>query len=380
MMNKLLFISVLLFISCGEPDNNDPVLPPVTTPSNPSEKITWATGYPKIVQGATSADLIIKTDKDAKIYWFISSDSLNPDAGDIKEHALKPVDSRIKLNGINEVTANEETIENILGLNQHTKYFVYLLAVNKNDSLSTTEKIKTNFITYYRQDTSAFYSVAENRTALYLIYRPEEVLKYPDKSYPILFFLGGNGEVAGSDKSIRMINGNGTLPEYINDGNDVPMIVMSLQHVYKDWNVNLIDEGVTHGLKTYPVDVKRVYLTGISGGGFGCWRYAIAYPNKLAAIVPISGGGNTKSACNLKNLPIWAFHNNVDKTVSSTYSRDMINAVMDCAPKKEVKFTLFPDGGHNCWRRVYDKNSKDWSKSSSVEKFDIYDWLLTQSR
>jgi predicted peptidase len=380
-MNKLLLIFFLTFAACTEPDNTDPVLFPTRpSPSYPSEAIAWTTGYPKIAQGATSVDLDFKTDKDATVFWFISNDSLNPDKEEIKKEALRPTNASVKFHGITEIPASEEIKETISGLNQHVKYFIYTLAVNKNDSLSMTDEAKFNFTTFYRQDTSSYYSMAENRTVLYLIYRPEEVLKHPDKKYPILFFLGGNGEVAGANKSIRMINGNGTLPEYINDGKDIPMMVMSLQHVVKEWNVDLIDEGIKHGLEIYQADTKKVYLTGISGGGFGCWRYAAAYPEKLAAIVPISGGGSTKSACSLNNLAIWAFHNQIDKTVASINSTNMINAVEACSPKKEIKLTIFPDGGHNCWRRVYDKNNKEWSKSPGIEKIDIYAWLLTKSK
>jgi predicted peptidase len=379
-MSKLLSIFILFIAACTNTSIEDPAPLPASPPSHPTEIISWATGYPKIAQGATSADFYFKTDEAAKVYWFISNDSLNPEIDEIKKQALRATDRSIKFHGVTEIVANEETKETISGLNQHNKYFMYAIAVNKNDSLSVTQQVRSDFITYYRQDTSEFYSTAEDRTAMYLIYRPEEVLKYPNKKYPILFFLGGNGEVAGSNKSIHLINGNGTLPEYINDGNDVPMIVISLQHVIKDWNVNLIDEGINHGLKTYPIDLKKVYLTGISGGGFGCWRYATAHPDKLAAIVPISGGGNSKSACNLDNLAIWAFHNQIDKTVASVNSANMIHAVEACSPKKEIKFTLFPDRGHNCWRRVYDKNNKEWSKSPGIEKFDIYEWLLTKSK
>jgi predicted peptidase len=239
---------------------------------------------------------------------------------------------------------------------------------------------KSDFITYYRQDTSEFKSTVEKRTALYLIYRPEEVLKYPDQQYPILFFLGGNGEVATEVKPINFFNGNGTLPEYIKKGNDVPMTVISIQHTLKDWNPNFIDEAVNHGISTYNADTKKIYMTGTSGGAFGCWNYAISHADKLTAIVPISGGGNTGKACNMNTVAIWAFHNQVDNSVSSSNSINMINAVKLCPPKKEVKLLTFPDTGHNCWRRVYDQNHKDWSKSPGVSKFDIYAWLLGKSK
>jgi predicted peptidase len=371
-MNKLIIpLLALVLFACGDSDNG---------PSNAPGAPSWSAGYPQVVRGAVSVDLNFKTDKSAKVYWLVASKSLSFESEEIKTQAEKATDPSIKFHGITEVSADNEIRETVEDLSQHTKYFVYIIAENATDTTAITLVNKSDFTTYYRQDTSEFHSDTESRTALYLIYQPEEALKYPDEKYPILFFLGGNGEVATTDKPINMINGNGTLPEYIKKGNDVPMIVMSIQHTVKDWNADFIDEGIVHGLANYPVDTKKVYLTGISGGGFGCWRYAIDHADKLTAIVPISGGGNTSKACNLKNLPVWAFHNETDNTVASSNSLNMINALKDCPPNKEVKLLFFPDLGHNCWRRVYDQNHKDWSKSPSIAKFDIYEWLLSKSK
>ena len=118
------------------------------------------------------------------------------------------------------------------------------------------------------------------------------------------------------------------------------------------------------------------------GGGYGCWNYAIAFPEKLTTIVPISGGGNKNKACNLKPISIWAFHNETDGPVDVSNSINMINAVNACPPLKEVKLTIFPDEGHDCWRRVYDQNSPDWLKpgKSGIAKVDIYSWMLSKSK
>jgi predicted peptidase len=372
MKNLLLpLLSVILF-ACGSDGGG-----PSGAPGAPS----WSGGYPQVAQGAVSVDLNFKTDKASKVYWVIASSSLDLESDDIKTQALDPSNAAIKFHGVTEVTtADTEVRETVKKLSEHKKYYVYITAENTSDTTATTLVNQSDFTTYYRQDTADFHSTAENRTALYLIYQPEEALKYPEEEYPILYFLGGNGEVATDLKPINMINGNGTLPEYIKKGNDVPMIVMSIQHTVKDWNADFIDEGVEHGLKTYPVDKKKVYLTGISGGGFGCWRYSLDHAAKLTAIVPISGGGNTSKACNLKNIPVWAFHNQTDNTVASSNSTDMINAINNCPSTKEVKLLFFPDEGHNCWRRVFDQNHKDWSKSPGVAKFDIYKWLLSKSK
>jgi predicted peptidase len=300
----------------------------------------------------------------------------------LKAQTLVPTAAGILFHGTTSLAANVEKIQTIKGLAQHTRYYTYLVAETSSSAILQAQPKPSNFITYYRQDTGFYQSAAESRKVLYLIYRPEEVLKY-NKKYPILFFLGGNGEVATATKPINYYNFNRTLPEYIKNGNDVPMIVLTIQHTIKNWNIALIDEGVVHGLATYPVDTKKVYMSGCSGGGFATWNYSVAHANKLAAIVPISGGGNTSKAGNLKNVAIWAFHNAIDHTVATSNSQNMINAVNKCSPTKEVKLTLFKDADgkphHDCWRRVFNQNDKDWSKTPDMPRIDIYAWLLKKS-
>ncbi|HTJ50361.1 MAG TPA: hypothetical protein VL443_12965 [Cyclobacteriaceae bacterium] len=373
MKNLLLLLVGALCFACGSDDvKNAPGAP------------NWSGGYPSAVSGATTVDLNLQADKTSNVYWIMSDKALSLSVKEIRTQALKPTTSSIKFYGVTTVKANEAKTQTVTNLQQFTKYFTYIVAENKADTILEAKVNSFDFKTAYRQDTSFYQSSAENRKVLYLIYRPEEVLKYPKKTYPILFFLGGNGEVATDAKPINYFNGNRTLPEYIGKGNDVPMIVLTIQHTVKDWNVDLIDEGIVHGLATYPVDTKRVYLSGCSGGGFGCWNYSVAHADKLAAIVPISGGGNTNKACSLKNIPIWAFHNADDGTVNVSNSKNMIAAVNACSPTKEVKLTLFEDNDgkqhHDCWRRVFNKDDKDWSKTPDMARIDIYTWLLKKSK
>jgi predicted peptidase len=339
----------------------------------------WISGYPQVAYGAVSADLNIQTDQASRVYWIIATQALQLGPDEVVRQAITPEDASIKFHGVTEATANDPSRETITGLQEHTKYFVYLTAQSKNDTLAQNQVEAVEFTTHYRQDTSEYQSTAESRGVKYLIYRPEEVLKYPDEKYPVLFFLSGTGEVGTAAKPINMIR-NGSLPEYIHSGNDVPMIVMSIQHIYYEWNTALIDEGVDHALATYPIDTRRVYITGMSRGAYGCWSYALEHADRLAAAVPISGGADASMACNLKNVAVWAFHNSIDDTVSPSLSKDMIAALEACPSNKEVKGTWFPDEGHNAWRRVYNQNHEDWSKSPGIPKFDIYAWLLSKSR
>ncbi len=365
--HKLFFLSTILIFSCKEEDASIPGTP------------EWTSGYPKVAVGATSADILLNSDRASTVYWLVTDKELTSTDGEsIKSEALAPTNASIKFNGVLDIGQSTETAQLVKKLKENTKYFIYVVAENVSDKLIQANAFGSNFTTHVRQDVKTFPSTVENRSVSYLIYQPEEALKYPDKEYPILFFLGGNGEVAAQG-AINMIR-NGSLPEYISKGNEVPMIVMSIQHTNTSWNANMIHEGVLYGLATYPVNKSKVYMTGISGGGFGCWSYAVDHASFLAAIVPISGGGNKAKACNLNTVAISAFHNQTDGTVASSNSIDMIAAVNGCTRNEVASLLIFPDTGHDCWRRVYDQNHADWSKSPSTAKFDIYAWLLTKSK
>lgn len=363
----LLLFSSIILLACSK-DNVTPTGIP-----------QWVEGYPKVAFGSKSADLLVNTDKSATVYWVISTKELTAVTGeDIKIEAMSPTNSSILFNGSFNVDAETEVVNTVDNLDENTKYFFYTAAENSSDLLLQEGAFVSNFTTHIRQDVKTYQSVAENRAVSYLIYQPEMALKYPNEDYPILFFLGGNGEVAAQGQ-INMIR-NGSLPEYISLGNDVPMLVMSIQHTVPNWNVAMIHEGVLHALATLPVDESKVYMTGISGGGFGCWNYAVAHANVLTAIVPISGGGNQAKACDLNMVAISAFHNQTDGIVGSSNSINMIQAVNNCSRTEPAELLLFPDTGHDCWRRVYNRNHPNWSKSPSVAKFDIYEWLLSKSK
>ncbi len=116
----------------------------------------------------------------------------------------------------------------------------------------------------------------------------------------------------------------------------------------------------------YKVDKDRIYVTGLSMGGFGTWAFAAAFPDRVAAIIPICGGGNPADAKKLKELPIWVFHGAKDPVVPSSRSEAMIKALKEAGASK-VKFTLYPEAGHDAWTATY-KNPEVW------------EWLLKQKR
>jgi predicted peptidase len=119
-------------------------------------------------------------------------------------------------------------------------------------------------------------------------------------------------------------------------------------------------------LRDYSTDPERIYLTGLSMGGFGTFIFAMKYPTQWAAAVPICGGGDTTQVSLIADIPIWVWHGDADKTVPVDASRKMVAALKE-AGAKEVKYTELPGVGHNSWDAAYASD-------------DLWKWLLEHRR
>ena len=123
----------------------------------------------------------------------------------------------------------------------------------------------------------------------------------------------------------------------------------------------------------YKVDTNRVYLTGLSMGGFGAWNLSLKFPERFAAVAPICGGGNpyypialtARRKAALKSLPFWAFHGDKDDSVAIEESERMVNALKKFGC--EVKFTVYPGVGHDSWTQTYGNPQ-------------LYEWFLEHER
>lgn len=115
--------------------------------------------------------------------------------------------------------------------------------------------------------------------------------------------------------------------------------------------------------ETYPVDENRVYLTGVSMGGYGTWLTAMARPDLFAAIAPVCGGGMAWNAASL-DMPIWTFHGSDDKIVSPYQSDEMVERLREYG--KDVQYTRMDGVEHNVW---------DYAPAEEALK-----WMLCHSR
>jgi predicted peptidase len=188
-----------------------------------------------------------------------------------------------------------------------------------------------------------------------------------DRPWPTILFLHGSGE-RGNDGFFQTEVGIGrTLRR--NHGMIPAIVVMPQCPQGKTWNDPEIAKMALDALedvsKTYRVDEKRLYLTGLSLGGRGCWYIAARTKGAFAAVLPICGGGDPKDAAKLTNVPIWAHHGTEDKNVPIAETQRIVDAVE--AAGGDVRFTRIAGADHVIWDRVYG-DPKVWQ------------WLFAQER
>ena len=187
----------------------------------------------------------------------------------------------------------------------------------------------------------------------YLFYLPKGLDKKDAKKWPLILFLHGRGESRGPLSIVAKWG----PPRMAEEGVDLKYIVVSPQcPASTRWTADDQQRGVIdlldHVIANYPVDATRIYLTGLSMGGYGSWKLAASHPKRFAAAAPICGGGDPSNAKKLLDLPLWVFHGDADKVVPYRNSVAMVEAIKKAGGKK-IKFTTYKDVGHNSWSATY---------------------------
>ena len=177
-----------------------------------------------------------------------------------------------------------------------------------------------------------------------------------DKEYPLILFLHGAGE-RGDDGEAPVKQGIGNAIKFKGGEQKFQFFVIFPQcraGKEHNWRAGGSDAAGALAIldevqKTYKIDSKRVYLTGLSMGGFGTWSLAAAYPDRWAAIAPICGGGDPGTAEKIKHIPCWCFCGDQDKLVVGC--RTMVKALQ--AAGGNPRYSEFPFVGHNSWDSAY---------------------------
>ena len=197
---------------------------------------------------------------------------------------------------------------------------------------------------------------------------------YPDadtlRKYPLVIFLHGSGE-RGNDNEAQLKWG---VMNFATDQNMMlhPAFVIAPQCPEKmSWSncsrennsgvmrlqpaptkpMELVIELIRKLIKTLPVDSSRIYITGLSMGGYGTYDAIERYPHLFAAAVPVCGGGDVSKASSIAHLPIWIFHGAEDPAVNPIFSLDMLQALTKAGA--HPGFTQYPESGHFSWLGAY---------------------------
>ena len=169
--------------------------------------------------------------------------------------------------------------------------------------------------------------------------------------------------------NIELIKRNGLL-KICKIKKDFKFIIVSPQCLKGEkgrgwWKTSDLNLLLDHIIKTYKVDEDRIYLTGLSMGGFGTWAWAAQNPEKFAAIVPVCGGGKPAKASRYGKIPVWAFHGDKDNRVPYKNSVKMVEAIQKAGGN--AKLTTYAGTGHDSWTKTYNNP-------------DLYKWLLKQKK
>lgn len=272
----------------------------------------------------------------------------------------------------------------------------------------------------------AYQSSVDQSNREYFVYLPNGYYSEPNKKWPVMLFLHGNGERGNGQEELDFVMMQGPLHEAWVQKKDLPFIIISPQLHMFGWDQKgidyidnrskenipkRIDQGVpkrspafattaiikrTPSLsdmskvapllpqgwdlleedllgmlnrvqEKYNVDVDKTYLTGLSYGGFGTWYMASKHPQRFAAIAPVVGWGHPSLMAPIaeQKLPVWVFAGGRDSAVDIQYFYAGLDKLEQLG-HSNVRFTVHEDKGHDAWTRVYSGD-------------DLYQWLLSHS-
>jgi predicted peptidase len=207
-------------------------------------------------------------------------------------------------------------------------------------------------------------SVTQQVKLDYWLYLPPAYGQDSQHKWPLILFLHGFGE---RSPDLELVKKHGP-PQSLSIHDDPRFMVASPQCPAGSWwtfELEALNALLDDLIGQYAVDVDRVYLTGLSMGGFGTWHLATLRPERFAAIAPICGEGVPALADRLKHLPIWAFHGEADDVVPVSFTQTMVEAVTFYGGN--VKYTGYPGVGHDSWTQTYANP-------------ELYEWFLRHRR
>ena len=283
------------------------------------------------------------------------------------------------------VNSNQDDFNNISVVpNTNSNSSDNKLPTESNSNVSSTEKtedIKITKVYNFKLDwktpefeKKVFNDTKNGNTLPYRFVAPKNYSA--SKKYPVVLFLHGAGEM-GTDNE-KHINNAKKMFEYNGDFLSQAFVICPQTNEW--WDVDRNASGDKKGMlgsvlnlldelsKNYSFDSDRIYVTGLSMGGYATWNLLQQYGDIFAAGMPICGGGNANMANKLIQIPIRIYHSADDPTVSVTQSRNMYNAIVASGGKK-AKYIELDGLGHNCWDYAFsDRDAFCWMFAQNKAK------------
>lgn len=180
---------------------------------------------------------------------------------------------------------------------------------------------------------------------------------------PVIVFLHGNS-LCGND--LYRVRRYGCL-DAISLGRDINALLIAPQNPGGPWNPQKIMNVLDWVLEHYPADTNRIYVIGMSLGGYGTFDFVATYPDKFAAAMALCGGSSRKEFCGLNRVPLWIIHGTADRDVSVSQSQRIVDAMKSCGPTNLLRFDKFPGVNHSQLAKMFYLPS-------------TYEWLLDHSK
>ncbi len=236
---------------------------------------------------------------------------------------------------------------------------------------------------FYDEQTQALtYTNAAGESLPYRLFLPKDY--DAAKKYPLVLVLHGAGQRGDENRKQLASYAAGWIDDAVQSKHPcillLPQCPTGKKWADADWGkgsysfsavpitepMKLAKEILDQVLREKSVDLNRVYVMGVSMGGYGAWSFVTRYPEVVAAAVPVCGAGDPTMAATLKDLPIWAFHGDKDNIVPPSGSQDMVDAITKAGGTK-IKLTMYPGMDHGSFLIA-------WRDPALVE------WLFSQSK
>jgi predicted peptidase len=209
----------------------------------------------------------------------------------------------------------------------------------------------------FQQPEEKLHTVVGKTTYPFWLQIPKSDTK--EEKPPVLIFLHGKS-LSGTD--LNRVKRYGVL-RAMDKGRKINAIVIAPQIASGNWNPDKVLEILTYVQKTYKTDEKRVYVCGMSLGGYGTMHFVGKYPDRVTAAVAICGGGNVSDGCNLAKVPMWIQHGDKDYIVKMSESKKVYDAIKKCNPNADATFTIIKGGNHGSVESLFHQNA-------------MYDWMF----